>query len=354
MKQSHKLTDVTGIKPDTKKYRASRDFVLSRCAIGIEIEAENITKRISFDDASVPTRADEGDVPRFLAGRVGRRPPHRDNDASYWKTTEDGSLRNHGIEFISCKIWGEDINEALDQLNYAIKQSGNVPDFSERTSLHIHLDVRNLTNIELYNLVVLVLIFEKMLVRYCGSSREENVFCLPFYVAGTVLPNISDISGESPEQIFGALRGGTKYNGFNILPVTTQGSVEFRYHPGTLSKERIKEWINIIYCLKRECRKVDNIEELPTLISTIGVETYMRRVFGNLTTVLSYNNIFEEIVEGIRLAQDFIHYKKRNSITKALDENYTRAEVVARKRGLNMPPKTLAIKPDVYTKFNNI
>lgn len=314
-----KLSALTGIAPDGKKYKTSNDFVLSRCPIGIEIEVENMARRIEDIEVDNPR---EG---------LMRRPRGGGNKlGEYWKITSDGSLRNNGVEFISDPIWGEDINRALDSLHVLIEKSGNTPDFSDRTSVHIHLDVRSLDTLQLFHLLVLVMIFERTLVDYCGGTREENVFCLPFYKAEASVPSLAEIVSEEADFIR-VLDRTFKYNGFNIRPVSKQGSVEFRYHYGTMDKERIKEWINIIYCLKREATKIADIQTLPEDISVMGVDAYIRRVFGKYAQVLNTRTLVDDIYEGVRLAQEVIYADRQKRVKKKL--TYSRVNVVAKANG---------------------
>lgn len=325
-----KLSAITGISPDGKKYQTSRDYILSRCSIGIEIEVENMRQPIREINTEEERTAGLRGLNRREPTLGRRRPPTQDLFGEYWKVVSDGSLRNNGIEFISSPVWGEDINRALDNLQLLVTQSGNEPDFSERTSVHIHLDVRNLDTLQLFNLLVLVMIFERTLVRYCGGVREENVFCLPFYKAEAAVSTLANLADENVD-FLRVLDSTFKYNGFNIRPIARQGSVEFRYHYGTMDKNRIKEWINIIYCLKREATKIDDILALPEEISKMGVNGYMNKVFGKYAKVLDNTTINDDVYAGIRLAQDIIYASRHKKIKKGI--TYGRVNKVAKANG---------------------
>lgn len=350
-----KLSVLTGISPDAKKYKSCTDFILSRCPIGIEIEMEDMPKPVrelgsNPDEVAPPQRE-----PAFIDPRR-RRPPTvgggGNNLGNYWKVIGDGSLRNSGVEFISDPIWGEDINNALDTMQKLVEQSGNTPSFSKRTSVHIHLDVRTLDTVQLFNLLALVIIFERSLVEYCGGVREENIFCLPFYKAGASLKDLARIvDGDS--DFIRVIDATFKYSGFNIRPISKQGSVEFRYHYGTMNKERLKEWINIIYCLKREATKVEDILNLPNLISQIGPEAYVKRVFGKFAHKLNTTTINEDIYEGVRLAQEVI-YADRQKIIKPRAIKYTRINKVAKanKKKALVPP--VSDVPSTYMYGNAV
>ena len=99
----------------------------------------------------------------------------------YWDAKEDHSLRNNGLEFTSIPLRGYQIEYALDYLNMLIKNSGNEPDFSPRTSIHVHLNVRDMTWSQLKVLVLLYSIFERHFFHIAGTKRESSVFCVPLY-----------------------------------------------------------------------------------------------------------------------------------------------------------------------------
>lgn len=177
------------------------------------------------------------------------------------------------------------------------------------------MDVRSLDTMQLFNLLVLVIIFERSLVKYCGGVREENIFCLPFYKSESSIKELSNIVRDGADFLTVVERT-FKYNGFNIRPVVTQGSVEFRYHYGTMDKERLKEWINIIYCLKREAVKVEDVLMLPNIISQMGVEAYTNKVFGKYAKMLDTTNLNDSVYEGIRLAQEVIYAERHSTMAK--------------------------------------
>ena len=80
--------------------------------------------------------------------------------AYYWQVKEDGSLRNNGVEFTSIPLRASQVEYALDVYNRSVTQN-NTPDYSPRTSVHVHLNIRDLTWDQLKNLIILYCLFEK-------------------------------------------------------------------------------------------------------------------------------------------------------------------------------------------------
>ena len=293
-----KLATITGVSPDKRKYDNCKEFVLNKCFVGIEIEVENIDQRIVMEY-------------------------HRRNPLSFWYYTSDGSLRNNGLEFVSLKLMGNDINTALTELNEFISSIEVTPEFSERTSVHIHLDVRSLSVQDLQKLLILVIIFERALIRYCGGSRENNVFCLPFHKADTQVSRLSELNSDNPEIVRHIFRSYHKYQGLNLSRISDLGTVEFRHHEGTMDPTRIKNWINLLFCLKRGIGRVGDINDIPNLLSTHGAEEFTRLIFGKHANKLVYTNLEADLYEGVRLAQDAIYgiipTKRRKTYTNRIN-----------------------------------
>lgn len=101
--------------------------------VGIEIEVENITQQV------IPL--------------------------AYWDAKSDGSLRNNGIELVSVPLQIKQVQLALEHVFDVLNQN-NKPDFSNRTSIHIHVNCRDLTQDQLYNFILLYAIFENISTRW--------------------------------------------------------------------------------------------------------------------------------------------------------------------------------------------
>jgi len=218
-----KISKVNNIQPDKRTFRPNTDLVLSRRDIGIEIEAEGFM----------------GDF---------HEPP------TLWTLVPDGSLRDGGVELVSTILRGEDISIALTNAEEFVKKNGLI--FNDRCSVHIHLDVRALDTEELVFLLSMYTLFEDFFFIKGGSKdRALNNHCRPICSSTSLYPNIKDLFSQSREEVHSALSNWSKYTALNLAPVLTQGSIEFRHHVGTGSKEEILQWINIIFSVAHYSKK---------------------------------------------------------------------------------------------------
>lgn len=198
----------------------------------------------------------------------------------YWKETEDGSLRNYGVEYTSIPLTGNQIPYALSYLKIKLEEN-NVPSFSQRTSIHIHLNVRNYSWERIKSLLTLYAIFEKHFFNLAGSKREENIFCVPLYkcMQLTVINNLEAYVKEW-----------SKYSAINLGTIIGTeackcfGTIEFRHLYGTLDIPIILFWINSIIKL-HIASDIYNFNTLKETILTLNTTSEYIQL---------YKNIFEE------------------------------------------------------------
>lgn len=136
-----------------------------------------------------------------------------DFQAQYWGAKDDGSLRTvgrgrHSLELVLVQpLGGKDLELALGELRALIAALS--PKCSDRCSVHVHMDVRDLELSTYHILVALSMYVEPVLFSLVKSEdREENAFCLPSYKI--VRPD--------------------KYRGVNVAATAAYGSIEYRMH----------------------------------------------------------------------------------------------------------------------------
>ena len=196
----------------------------------------------------------------------------------YWTTTGDNSLRENGIEYLTRYGWRVgNIKRALECLeeDFDNKRKANkhpLFTFSERTSVHVHLDVRQFTNEQLSNLLVLYTLFEKPLFNYVLRHREHNVFCVPL--------TESDLMGES-NAIWDLVMEWDKYCAVNLKSLRTLGTVEFRHMQGNCDAKYIWEWILLLSLLVRAAERMPS-KDLRNMILAIKTQSHYEKLFNDV------------------------------------------------------------------------
>ena len=238
--------------------------------VGIELEVENIHEPLSI--------------------------------SNYWRIDSDGSLRNYGVEFISTPMKAKHILPAMQHLTSKLYLH-NKPTFTSRCSIHVHLNVQDLTWHQIYCLVLLYSIFEKHFFNVAGTKREENIFCVPLYKS-TQLNCLTKLKAS--------LTDWSKYTAFNLGPIYGSnhsgclGTIEFRHLYGTLDSNIIMHWVNSIVKLKAACKKekLNNlVNRILTMNSTSEYLHLYKTIFQEEAQVLQMSKLdFESCIINTKLA----------------------------------------------------
>lgn len=289
-------------------YEPSNEFVLPKGVVGVEVEVEGlkdlagkVRHGLRHDEEHEWLHSDQSPgAPGGLAFGKG-----------YWYVKYDGSLRDGGVEFVTGKLFGKDLSMALDDLNDYFKKLPSHPEPSDRCSVHVHIDVRDLSKSEFIRMLIDYAIFENIIFNYCGNHRKENLYCLPFARSDVFKKTLADMYTSFGEKVkfTHIIKGFPKYSALNVGASAYYCSLEFRQHGGTYDMMRIKEWINILMCLKKNC-KGNLADNLHREISRYGISNYLERVFGKYSKVLDYNDCEGDILGGIRLAQDILNHNR--------------------------------------------
>jgi hypothetical protein len=264
----------------------------------------------------------------------------------YWVISDDGSLRDNGMEIKTSKgFYGKDLQVAFDVFEEAIKEWDGEPSLSERTSVHVHLSMNYMTLKEFISFLTLYICVEKILFKVSGE-RDNNIYCLP--IGTTHREDFLPLFETRILRNFAvkAYLNTPKYSAFNSSSLEKFGTVELRHHEGTADATRIKNWVKTLIQLK-ESSKVMDTTNLPSDISSIGFERWVKDCFGEMADYVSYPGYIEDLLQGARIAQDFLFsativnrssaYFNHNRYLNTPDE-LKLIKIYAKKNGLDYSP----------------
>ena len=177
-----------------------------------------------------------------LPGKPPFKPGHinlSDKDP-YWigkiGLVYDGSLRNNGVEFITRPLSYENALKAFNDLHNGLTL-GEKP-YTSRTSIHVHVNVASLSMEQMKHMLLLYALLEPVFFAVAGETRKHNIHCVP--LSFTVLPSIYH------KPLPDIIKAWSKYSAFNLMPVKTQGTVEFRHLYGTGDFGVYQKWLTLI------------------------------------------------------------------------------------------------------------
>lgn len=205
--------------------------------------------------------------------------------------TSDGSLRGESAEFITKPM---KLTHALHSLEQFFADTKYGPDnFSDRTSVHFHANCTDLTQDQLAAVALLYSVVEEALFEFVGSYRDTNIYCVPWYQCRNHSQVIYNCLNNP-----GAMREWQKYTALNYLPLSTQGTIEFRHMHGTADMKKLTTWGNIIGSLMLRAKEA-SYEEISAEICELNNNSQYRVFFekvlsGQLPFDDSYNSLLEK------------------------------------------------------------
>ena len=155
---------------------------------------------------------------------------------AFLKVETDGSLRNNGVEYITFPTPVAEIGALFTRLHQEIVYGPEA--FTERTSIHVHVNCSNMFPQEVRNIVLLYALFEESFFAMVDPHRRNNIHCVA--LTETYLPNHYKLTLNS------LITKWHKYTALNIKPLGTQGTIEFRHMHGHNDVTLFTEWISVL------------------------------------------------------------------------------------------------------------
>lgn len=192
-------------------------------------------------------------------------------EVEFFQATNDGSLRNHGIEYISSPMTRDLLVPQFKKLHANIVYHNRDDAFSPRTSTHVHINCRTLDVDQLKTLLLMYALFEEVFFSMVNPDRRDNIHCVP--LTETHLPT----RYRSP--MANILKAWHKYTAFNLLPIASQGTVEFRHLQGTDDAVLLDEWLTCIQNLW-EIAQTNQITR-ENIVSPRQINTWFHDIFSH-------------------------------------------------------------------------
>lgn len=230
----------------------------------------------------------------------GRGLPHLEK---FWKNEEDGSLRGESREYVLEKpMTLKEARLALSYLDAQYKANDTKVADSVRAGVHVHVNVQDLNIIQLYNFMVVYLILEEVLVKWCGPHREGNLFCLRAGDADYLLSQLRDVA--QTKQFQNLHSDQLRYASMNVKALGTYGSLEFRAMRGTRDLDLIYRWAEVLVGLREFAKGFDNPNQIIEGFSEGQAEGFLKAALGPHAKEFACEGYVDKLCAGMRRAQD--------------------------------------------------
>lgn len=232
----------------------------------------------------------------------GLRLPQGDK---YWRREQDGSLRGaENAEYVlRTPLTLHQLKMALKSLAMGYKKNESVVDDSVRAGVHVHVNVQDLNIIQLYNYLTLYLVFEELLTKFCGKSREGNLFCLRACDAEFLIQALQYAAQNRRWRTL--VTDDLRYASVNVKALGNYGSLEFRAMRSTKDFDVIQTWAEILVMLREKAKEFFEPTDIINGFSEGESSTFLDRIFGQYAHIFkAYDGYEKALVRGVRIAQE--------------------------------------------------
>lgn len=223
----------------------------------------------------------------------------------YWRSENDGSLRGDypysRAEFVlNAPIEAKEVVPALKELVKALPEAEF--DFSYRTSVHVHVNVQELTHAQIMNFVYTYLLLEEPLMTYCGKGRKANRFCLRLGDAEGLMDVLKSVAANGSYRI---CDDNIRYSSINLAALMKYGSLEFRGMRGNIEIPVIHTWTRALVALREYAIKQESPKSIKAHIEKVGSEAFMLEVLGpELNKVFVYPRAVKDMAKSYSISLD--------------------------------------------------
>lgn len=225
----------------------------------------------------------------------------------FWKTENDGSLRGEAFEYllkapIKFSQWDVVKGKLLEHL----ENSTVTP--SDRTGIHVHYNVQNLSSIELMNTLVIYYILEEYIVSTCGPNRQGNHFCLRM-VDSPVIEDLL-IKACEKQRFMGLHSDDYRYAALNFQSLFRFGSLEFRAIQTDATLSMVAPISEIMLSIIKYAKECANPQQIIENLSGEGSVNFLPRVLKPKSIEFLRNNtcidedLDDVLYRGVRNIQD--------------------------------------------------
>lgn len=246
---------------------------------------------------------------------------------AWWTYHKDGSLRGKdNAEYVLKRpIKFSEVEAALKDLWDMFKECGTILDESNRTSVHIHLNMQSFHLNRLTAFMALYFSVEELLTEWCGDHRVGNLFCLRARDATAIVTKIKRFIETDGKTEF---TDGMHYAGMNAQSLQKFGSLEIRSLRGVNDPKIILQWIEMLRSIYDLSANFPDPRDIPGLLSSEGAMNYLDMVLGQqnayvlkqgIAETYPTDKIYEALYTGIRLAQDLCFCRDWSTFKPAPD-----------------------------------
>jgi hypothetical protein len=203
----------------------------------------------------------------------------------FFNPVPDGSLRNHGIEYVSAPLPTGDLVKGFEKLHGSLTFYQGEEPFSIRTSTHVHINCQTLDLVQARTLVLLYALFEEYFFLMVKPERRDNIHCVP--LTETAVPNL--YKRDLPKMV----ENWHKYTALNLKRLKDLGTMEFRHLHGTNDSVEFAVWVNTLENMWKLCQRTTISKET---LTKENIKWWFDTVFANSERAYSMRHSLFDLI----------------------------------------------------------
>lgn len=232
---------------------------------------------------------------------------------SYWLIDKDGSLRGDSAEYkLKAPVPREKVLPVLLYLYRKLGEHQTRIKDSQRTGVHVHVNVQTCTLKELYQFITLYFCVEELMVRVAGKDRVGNLFCLRASDAEGVIEYL--VSAMKNNNFRSLYQDNLRYSSLNVKALQQFGSLEFRaLRGGLVTPQEIATWTKMLLEIKDAALRFENPRAIIEAVSGQGPEKFVKDIGPTIAhhlVAIFPEPIGELVYTGVRQAQEIAYCNK--------------------------------------------
>lgn len=267
-----------------------------------------------------------------------------------WRAVPDGSLRGESAEYVfNGPAARANVLGRLKTLETALSKA--TVNQSYRTSVHVHINQRDVLLKDIYGQILLYTIWEDVLGELCGNERVGNLFALrakdaEFYLEQLHRAVMDDYLSHLNTQDL-------RYTAVNPMALFVHGTLEYRSMRGTTDTKVIQEWVEYLLAIKDAARNVfSDPKSMIQDLSLLGPDEWALKIFTKEQIERFSSGWQEKIFEGARLVQ-YIAFANEND-WEATPDKPVKAEKPPTYARYTITGNTNVARPDPDVRLNEI
>lgn len=200
--------------------------------------------------------------------------------SKFWTVKEEGSLRDGGIEYVLKRpVTMGDLPKALEEFREYMDKSA--PSTTIRCSTHIHVNILQLTEAQVYNVMLCWYLLEDLLVQTQSNNRQGNLFCLRLSDAEDLALSIKESLANDGNGFNSFYPERNRYAALNLCAITRFGSLEFRFMDAMTDPTKIFNWATILHNIVHNAKDIEPLKLL-SIYDELNANDFLGKLIGSI------------------------------------------------------------------------